>query len=87
MGRPTGGRGHKATGSVHIRVPLPIQEQVRQLVNHFYDNGDNDDKLVKMLPSLEEATVFAEEIVSYKKSARVSLSKLLEKIYGQEVEL
>jgi hypothetical protein len=85
MGRPTGGRGHKGAGTTHIRVPLPITEKVRALVAEFYEEGDH--KPGNKLPSLDEATVFAQTILAGKKSAKVSLSKLLEAIYGQKVEL
>jgi len=86
MPRPTGGRGYKGAGTVHIRIPLPIEAEVRKLVNEFYEETDND-KLVKALPSFEEVLFTAQQILTQKKSARASLSKLLSEIYGQEVKL
>lgn len=86
MPRPTGGRGCKGVGTTHIRVPLPIEQQVRKLINDFYDDQDVL-KPVNLLPSLEDASDTARNILLSKKSARVSMSKLLERIYGQEVEL
>lgn len=93
MSRPVGGRGYKGVGTVHIRIPLPIEDKVRKLVNEFYEDPKNQqetregDKLVNKLPSLEEIVPIAQEVLSQKKSARLSLSKLLEKIYGREIKL
>lgn len=86
MPRPTGGRGYKGVGTTHIRVPLPIEQQVRKLVNEFYEGG-NTQEPVNEFPSLDEAISIAENVLSAKKSARVSVSKLLEAIYGQKLEL
>ncbi len=86
MPRPTGGRGYKGVGTTHIRVPLPIEQKVRKLIDDFYD-GEQIQEPVNELPSLEEATNIAKTVLSFKKSSRVSLCKLLERIYGQEVEI
>lgn len=86
MGKPVGGRGHKGVGTTHIRVPLPIKDDVRELIEKFYQN-EGSPKVVNTLPSLEEAMALAKSIASQKKSARVSLSKLLNAIYGGEVEI
>jgi hypothetical protein len=86
MSKPIGGRGYKGVGTTHIRVPLPIEDKVRRMVDQFYE-GEIDPKPVNQLTTLEQVTDLAKEILSLKKSARVSISKLLQRIYGQEVEL
>jgi hypothetical protein len=86
MNKPVGGRGHKGVGTTHIRIPLPVEDKVRKLVNDFYEGTDGD-ILVNKLTTLEDAIDIAKNVLSSKKSARASVSKLLGRIYGQEVEL
>lgn len=84
MPKPVGGRGYKGVGTTHIRVPLPITDKVRQIVAEFYEE---DYKPANKFPTLEEAVEIAQQMLVQKKSARVSLRRLLEAIYGQPVEL
>ena len=85
MPKPVGGRGRKSFGSTHIRVPLPIEDKVRQLVAEFYEEENH--KPVNRLPTLEQAIDLAKNILAKKKSAKISLSQLLEAIYGETIEL
>ena len=85
MPKPVGGRGRKSFGSTHIRVPLPIADRVRQLINEFYEEESHEPG--NTLPSLEQATDLAKNILAKKKSAKISVSQLLEAIYGETIEL
>lgn len=80
-----GGRGHKAPyESTHVRVPLPIKDQVLELIEQYRVNGE-------LTPStdlsLDEAVKKATAILAQKKSAKLSMQKLLTSIYGIEVRL
>jgi len=85
MPKPVGGRGRKSFGSTHIRVPLPIEDKVRQLIAEFYEEENHQP--VKRLPTLEQAIDLAKNILAKKKSAKISVSQLLEAIYGETIEL
>lgn len=38
MLKPIGGRGHVASyGSTHVRVPTPLKEQVKELIDRYYE--------------------------------------------------
>lgn len=94
MPKPIGGRGIKAPyETTHIRVPVPIKTDVESLIERFresYSEGDTNlltGNQNNSLTSLEEAIVSARHILIQKKSARVSLQKLLTAIYGTEVIL
>lgn len=84
--KPVGGRGRKAPYvTTHVRVPEPLKHEVEKLIRQFHEGGKLDDS--KRLTSLESAVDIAHEILTQKKSARVSMSKLLTAIYGESVEL
>lgn len=86
MNKPVGGRGVKAPyETTHVRVPKPILEEVERLKQRYHDQVAEDD--VNLLPSLEDATVLAKAILNQKKSARVSIEKLLTALYKSEVKL
>jgi hypothetical protein len=86
MPKPAGGRGRKAPyESTHVRVPEPIKLEVQRLIERFHDNySDTSTNLVTSLP---EAVVAAKGILAQKKSARVSLEKLLTALYRSEIKL
>lgn len=80
-----GGRGVKAPyESTHVRVPIPIKEEVEKLIDQFKSGEQKEEK---KLASFEESVDVARRILSQKKSARVSMEKLLTSIYGVEVSL
>lgn len=92
-----GGRGHKAPyETTHIRVPVPIKEEVDKLVNKYKEcvlQGDKVDinfssvqsDLISITP--DDAIQIAQSILKQKKSAKASLEKLLTALYGQEIKL
>jgi hypothetical protein len=95
MTKPVGGRGYKAPyTTTHVRVPTDIKPQVDALIDNYRNellsiNQTNslttsDDKL---LTSLDEVLVLAQEILARKQSARKSMTLLLSAIYGKEVKL
>lgn len=80
-----GGRGVKAPyETTHVRVPVPIKDKVQQIIDD-YKNGisSNDDELV----DYQQALDLAKQILSQKKSAKISLQKLLTGIYSKETVL
>ncbi len=85
-----GGRGKKAPyESTHVRVPLPIKQEVETLIEKF-KNGEvtNDGKIIDSdFYEVEKAIDLARRILSSKKSAKVSLQKLLTGIYDIDIDL
>ena len=86
MDKPIGGRGHKAPyETVVVRIPRPLESVVVAMVDRF---REQDCQAVFSAVSLDEAVDAARKVLSRKKSARVSVSKLLGVLYsGPEVEL
>lgn len=71
-----GGRGVKAPyESVVIRVPKPIEQDVLQFIQDF-----RDDNYKPVISNLDKAKMIelAKSILSDKKSAKISLTKLLQ---------
>jgi hypothetical protein len=86
MSKPIGGRGNKAPyETTHVRVPTPIKSEVERLIEEFREGRTQQQE--NSLTSLEDAVKAAREILKQKKSARVSVEKLLTAIYGKNVEL
>lgn len=86
MNTPKGGRGIKAPyETTHVRVPLPIKAEVERLSLMYKEQGEISAE--NSLTGLSDAMVIAKKILIQKKSARVSLEKLLTAIYGEEVSL
>lgn len=80
-----GGRGVKAPyETTHIRVPVPIKDKVQQIIDDYKNDIDSsaDD-----IMDYQQALELAKNIISQKKSAKISLQKLLTGIYGKEVTL
>lgn len=80
-----GGRGVKAPyETTHVRVPVPIKDKVQQIIDD-YKNGStsDDDELI----DYQQALDLAKEILTQKKSAKISLQKLLTGIYRKETTL
>ena len=83
-----GGRGLKAPyETTHVRIPVAIKDRVEELSRAYKDSlVSGEDKPEEQL-SFEEAVETAKEILKAKKSARVSMEKLLSSIYKREIEL
>jgi len=96
-----GGRGKKATyETTHVRVPLPVKDEVMRVIEAFRGKEDSstinpltalhENSLtgngIKLLTSLE-AIEIAKNLLSQKKSARISMEKLISAIYGETVKL
>lgn len=98
MVKPKGGRGITAPyETTHVRVPVPIKEKVQKLIddyrNSLLNDGDkfiasednnvsSDDRFV----DLSDVILLAKEILCQRKSARISMAKLLTGIYGKEIK-
>ncbi len=83
-----GGRGKKAPyETTHIRVPVPIKEDVERLIEEYRQKLLTGNTLKKdnLLTSLSEAKEIAKKLVRSKKSSRVSMAKLLSEIYKTTV--
>jgi len=95
MTKPIGGRGYKAPYiTTHVRVPTDIKPQVEALIDNYRNEllGINQTNSLttsddKVLTSLDEVLVLAQEILARKQSARKSMVLLLSAIYGKEVKL
>lgn len=82
-----GGRGNKSPyESVVIRVPEPLRDKVLSLCHQYRELGELPTE-TKPVTSLEDAVVVAERILKSKKSARVSVERLLSEIYQEDVSL
>lgn len=98
MSKPKGGRGYTAPyKTTHVRVPVPIKEDVQKLIDDYRDsllNSNEDSASDKSntlssnneLVNLPEAIALAKGILGQKKSARVSMSKLLTSLYDVKVK-
>lgn len=85
MSKPKGGRGRKAPyETTHVRVPVPIKPMIEKAIQQFYEGGENSDS---ELLSLDESLELAQQILKQKKSARVSMEKLLTAIYRTDISL
>lgn len=84
-----GGRGNKAPyESTHVRVPVPIKAEVEKLINEFKLGIDgHTENLLTGLIEVDEAVKIAQGILKQKKSARVSVEKLLTALYNTEIKL
>lgn len=83
-----GGRGVKAPyETTHIRIPVPIKAEVERLSQAYKEGITNQSDESERQLTFDEAVQLAKEILKSKKSARVSIEKLLTGIYKQEVEL
>jgi len=85
----SGGRGKKAPyETLVIRVPLPLAPSVEKQIESYREfivsgTQPSEDRVV----SREEAVAHAKEILKQKKSAKQSLEKLLQVLYGGEISL
>lgn len=80
-----GGRGIKAPyETTHVRIPVDIKDQVERLSQAFKE-GITEKPSQPV--SLDEALSIAKNVLRQKKSARVSIEKLLTSIYGVDVTL
>lgn len=101
MVKPVGGRGHTAPyETTHVRVPVPIKDKVEQLIEDYRksiligeasidpDGSEQfEEQEAGSLPiDFNESLEIAKNILSLKKSSKVSLAKLLSKLYKVEVK-
>lgn len=100
MSYTKGGRGMKAPyETTHIRVPLPLKEALEKVINAYKESLDVDQALAVLLQIHDEQTSeinpltandavqLATQILGQKKSAKLSMSKLLTGIYSQDIVL
>lgn len=96
MNTPKGGRGKKAPyQTTTIRVPVPLQSEFEARINEYCEfvvSGTQppvklDEALNLTKVSYSEAVAYAEDILKQKKSARKSIEKLLQVLYGGETNL
>lgn len=86
MSKPKGGRGIKAPyETTHLRVPVPIKPELERLIERYKEQGDTSSE--NLLTGLDEAVITAKSILKQKKSAKISLEKLLTAIYGEKITL
>jgi hypothetical protein len=99
MNKPIGGRGKKAPyNTVVMRIPKPLAEKVERIVDWYriaaLEGIVTQDDLRRLEPwkseysclGKSEAILRAKEILRQKKSAKQSLLKLLQVLYGLEID-
>ena len=95
--KPKGGRGNKAPYRTKtMRIPEPIEYQVEKICDVYRQaslqgnwEGINDEGLLGTTTPLdrltkEEAIKEANKILKGRKSARISLEKMLQVLYGDK---
>jgi hypothetical protein len=95
-----GGRGNRVPYDTQLmRVPVPLKDEIQQFIDSyrvsvsegFTDTPGETPDLKASSPkprlSREEAIEKAKQIVTHKKSARISMNRLLTAIYQEETEL
>jgi len=95
MAKPKGGRGRVAPyKSTHVRVPEPIKEQIQGLIDDWHEkqgSTQGDENLLtginNQLTDFYTIVEIARDIISKKKSARVSLQLLIKQMFGKDVKL
>lgn len=96
MNKPVGGRGKKAPyETTVVRVPLPLVEKVERQIDEYREfvisgtesSVPRTQTAATTLVSYSEAVAHAKDILKQKKSARQSIEKLLQVLYGGEVKL
>lgn len=96
---PVGGRGKIAPyTTTHYRIPIAIKPHVQELANEYKRlvlegivEPDTEFRVAlpneaQTLPPLEETLAIAEEILSKKKSAAISLAKLVSALYNVSID-
>ena len=99
MAKPIGGRGHKAPyKTTIIRVPIDLVDKIDSYCDQyrlFLETGKDKGFLGKLdLDDLDhesgldpdQALQKAKDILNQKKSAKVSLKKMLQVIYGDKLD-
>lgn len=97
MNKPKGGRGVTAPyETTHVRVPVPIKPKVDKMIEEYRElilsnEQPERDKFncsnAMTLTTVGEAKALAQAILKQKKSAKLSLEKLLTALYQGEVKL
>ena len=98
MVKPKGGRGVSAPyQTTHIRVPVPLKEEVYSLIEKWHisqtldepKEGSEDPKESTGYPldDLDLVIAIAEQILKKRKSAKVSVELLLRAIFREEINL
>lgn len=97
MNKPKGGRGLKAPyESTHVRIPVPLKPKIDKLVDEYRElilDGKQPEREKFNCPdsmtltTVGEAKAIAQDILKQKKSAKISLEKLLTSLYNGEVKL
>lgn len=86
MAKPKGGAGKKNPVQM-VRIPLAIKDQIVTIRDKYYDDGQFPLDQGDGLPPMAEAVIHAKRIMGHKKSARVSMERLLTALYGEPVDL
>lgn len=87
---PKGGRGKKAPYETQtVRVPVPCLESVQSIINDFRNTGNAEIKsdLIDKNNAIEIAHEILDSRIGRTKSAKQSMEKLLQVIYGEDITL
>jgi len=83
---PKGGRGVKAPyETVVIRVPKPLEADILEQVHNFREGKE---RVLEEHVSKQEAIALANSVLCQKKSAKLSMERLLQALYkDKEIKL
>lgn len=88
---PKGGRGLKAPYTTQtVRVPSPCIESIQSIINGFRLTGELPkikDNLIDKSKAIETAQDILTSRMGKTKSAKYSMEKLLQVIYGEDITL
>jgi hypothetical protein len=93
MNKPIGGRGNKAPyGTKIVRVPEPVLERVREIVESYRDGIDSEFSATAAHDTkpVTGYDLIRDEVDEWRKSAKVGkdrLEKLLQLVYGADFSL
>ena len=100
MNKPKGGRGIQAPyETTHVRVPVPLKKEIENFIEQYREfvmNGTLEPnieitdlyEIMNLSPKTRwQAETEAKKILAQKKSARISLEKLLTVLYNEEIKL
>lgn len=86
MNKPSGGRGRKAPyETIVVRVPTPILPQVEVLIDNYRNSILSGNDVVNKQLEKSDVIEAAKKILKSKQSAKLSILKLLQVLYGDDI--
>lgn len=84
--KPLGGRGKKAPyETVIMRVPVPLVPQLEEIIDNYRNEVVAGIPVTQKLKDRDDVIQEVKKILKFKKSAKQSILKLLQVLYGDDV--